>query len=364
MTHDSITRRAVIGGLAAAAAASGAKAGAPQRILILGGTNFLGPATVETALARGHRVTLFNRGRTRPGLFPNVEKLQGDRDPKKGEGLKALGRGEWDVVLDNSGFYPRMVAASAGLLAGRVKRYIYISSASVYASDRVEGEDETAPLATMPDPALEEMGPDFRWYGALKALCEQAAEKAMPGRVAVIRPGYIVGPDDPSGRFTYWPVRAGRGGEILAPGTPGDPVQFIDVRDLGAWIVRLCESGTTGVFNAMGPAKRLTMGPFLEACRRAATSRSSLTWVSAAFVERQKLPLPIWAPYEGETRGAHTRKMERALRAGLAMRPYGQTVKDTLAWHRQQPKDGRVRLAGPSAEQEAAALAAWRAGKA
>lgn len=355
----------MLGLLGAAAVTPGAqKPAAPKRILILGGTNFLGPAAVETALARGHQVTLFNRGRTRPGLFPSVEKLQGDRDPKKGTGLKALERGEWDVVLDNSGYFPRMVAASAGLLAPRTKQYIYISSASVYAEDRTENAGENARLATMPDPALEEMGPDFRWYGALKALCEQAAEKAMPGRVAVIRPGYIVGPDDPTGRFTYWPVRADRGGEILAPGTPEDPVQFIDVRDLGTWIVRLAEDGTTGVFNAMGPAKRLTMGPFLEACRRATRARTSLTWVSADFIGKQKLMLPIWAPYVGDTRGAHTRKMERAIRAGLAMRPYEQTVKDTLAWYRQQPKDGRVRLDGPTPEQEAAALAAWRARKA
>lgn len=337
--------------------------GAAKRILILGGTNFLGPATVETALARGHIVTLFNRGRTRPGLFPNVEKLHGDRDPKKGDGLKALEGREWDVVIDNSGYYPRMVAASAALLAPKAKQYIYISSASAYADDRTEGADETAPLATMPDPTLEEMGPDYRWFGPLKALCEQAAEKAMPGRTTVIRPGYIVGPDDPTGRFTYWPVRADRGGEILAPGTPADPVQFIDVRDLGAWLVRLVESRTTGIFNAIGPAKRLTMGPFLEACRRATPAKSTLAWVSPEFLEQQKVELPIWAPYGGQTRGAHARKIDRAMRAGLTMRPYSATIRDTLAWYKRQGPDGRVRLAGPAPEQESAVLAQWRARK-
>ena len=338
---------------------------APRRILILGGTNFLGPATVEAARARGHRVTLFNRGRTRPGLFPDVEKLHGDRDPNKGEGIKALAGREWDVVIDNSGFYPRMVDASARLLAPRVARYIFISSISVYAENRAEGADETAAVATMPDPTREEMGPEFQYYGALKALCEQAAEKAMPGRTAAVRPGFIVGPDDPSGRFTYWPVRVDRGGEVLAPGSPGDPIRFIDVRDLGAWLVRLVETGDTGTFNATGPAGRLGMGPFLEACRRVTPSRASLTWVSADFLAAQKdFDLPIWAPYSGDTRGFHTWNCARALRAGLAFRPCQETLRDTLAWYKGQPPEGRVKLAGPAPEREAAVLAAWRARKA
>jgi 2'-hydroxyisoflavone reductase len=335
-------------------------AAAPRRILILGGTGFLGPATVEAAGARGHRLTLFNRGRTRPGLFPDIEKLQGDRDPDKGEGLKALAGRKWDAVIDNSGYYPRMVSASARLLAPNVKQYIFISTESVYAENRREGLDETDKLATMPDPTSESMGTNFEYYGALKALCERAAEDAMPGRVAVVRPGYIVGPDDPTGRFTYWPVRVDRGGEVLAPGEPGDPVQFIDVRDLGAWLIGLVERSTTGIFNAVGPAERLTMGSFLEACQKATPEKSTLTWVSADFLEQQKLDLPIWAPYRGDTKGFHTRSAARAMGAGLRFRPYAATIKDTLAWYKTQKEGGRTRLAGPTAEQEAATLAAWR----
>lgn len=334
-------------------------AAAPKRILILGGTGFLGPATVEAARARGHRLTLFNRGRTRPGLFPDIEKLQGDRDPRKGDGLKALEGRQWDVVIDNSGYYPRMVAASARLLAPHVRRYIFISTESVYAENNREGLDETDKLAAMPDPASESMGPNFEYYGALKALCEQAAEEAMPGRVSVVRPGYIVGPDDPTGRFTYWPVRVDRGGEVLAPGEPSDPVQFIDVRDLGAWLVHLAEQGITGIFNAAGPARRLAMDEFLQTCRKATPRKSTLTWVSADFLEQQKLELPIWAPYRGDTRGFHTRSAARAIRAGLRFRPHAETVRDTLAWYKTQQEGGRTRLAGPTAEQEAAALAAW-----
>jgi len=344
-----------------AVAAVRAAAQPRKKILILGGTGFLGPATVEAAMARGHEITLFNRGRTRPGLFPGVEKLHGDRDPKIGEGIQALSGREWDAVIDNSGFYPRMVSASARLLAPRVKRYVFISSISVYADNSVEGADETAGLATIADPTVEEMGKDSENYGALKALCERAAEEAMPGRVAVVRPGFIVGPDDPSGRFTYWPVRIDRGGEILAPGAPGDPIQFVDVRDLGEWLVRIAEDGTTGVFHATGPEKRLAWGRLLETCRDCASVPGKLTWVDAEFLERQKdLQFPIWAPYRGDTRGFHTWKIDRALAAGLRFRPYAATVKDTLAWYKSQPEGGRLKLAGPAREREAEILAAWR----
>jgi 2'-hydroxyisoflavone reductase len=355
-----LTRRSLLRGLVAYPA-SGA---APKRILILGGTNFLGPAIVEAARARGHEITLFNRGRTRPGLFPDIEKLRGDRDPKKDEGLKALEGRTWDAVIDDSGFYPRMVSASARQLAPNVKHYIYVSSISVYARNDEENADESAVVATIPDRTVETMGPNMENYGALKALCEKAAEEAMPGRTAAVRPGFIVGPDDPTGRFTYWPVRADRGGEILAPGDGRDPVQFIDVRDLGAWLVRTVEAGTTGVFNATGPAKRLTMGALLDACRAAGSAKGTLTWVTPGFLEKQKLDLPIWAPYEGETRGFHVRSNARALRAGLTFRPVAETVRDTLAWYKGRSPGDRTALAGPKPEQESAALAAWHAAKA
>jgi 2'-hydroxyisoflavone reductase len=338
----------------------------PLKILVLGGTGYLGPATIEAALARGHKVTMFNRGRTRPDLLPTVERLQGDRDPKKGEGLKALETGEWDVVIDNSAYYPRLVTASATLLAKRCKRYIIISSISAYKEPNPENGDEGAPLATMPDPASEDMGKDYQYYGALKALCEQAAEKAMPGRVAAVRPGYIVGPDDNSGRFAYWPVRVDQGGEIAVPGAPEDPIQLIDVRDLGAWLVRLAEDGTTGVFNATGPERRMTWGRVVKACQAATAAKGTLTWIPASFIAKQEgLEFPIWAPFEGDTKGFHTWSNAKAMAAGLRFRPVEETVKDTLAWYKTQEnlEKGRKKLAGPTPEAEAKLLAAWKASK-
>jgi 2'-hydroxyisoflavone reductase len=354
----SLTRRGFLCSLAAAGTISAAAA-PKKRILILGGTGFLGPATVEAARARGHELTLFNRGKTRPGMFPDIQKLYGDRDPNKGEGVRALAGRKWDAVIDNSGYFPRHVDASAKLLASNVKQYIFISSVSVYADNRTEGQDEAANLATIPDPATEKITEES--YGALKALCERAAEDAMPGRVTVVRPGYIVGPDDPTGRFTYWPVRMDRGGEVLAPGAPADPVQFMDVRDLGAWLILLVEKGTTGVFNALGPAKRLAWGDLLTACRKATPATSKLVWVPADWLSKQGEEIfPIWAPYQGETRGFHSWKNTRAVAAGLAFRPYEQTVRDTLAWYKTQNEDGRTKLAGPAPAKETELLAAWR----
>jgi 2'-hydroxyisoflavone reductase len=335
----------------------------PKRILILGGTGFLGPATIEVAQARGHQVTMFNRGKTRPDLFPGVEKLHGDRDPKKGEGLKALETGTWDAVIDNSGYYPRLVGASAALLAPRAKQYLYISSISAYREPNPENGTEDAPLATLTDPTVEDMGKDYANYGGLKALCEQAAQKAMPGRTAVIRPGYIVGPDDPSGRFTYWPARFDRGGEVAVPGAPSDPVEIIDVRDLAAWLVHLVEEGTTGVFNACGPEKRLAWGSLVEAFQKVGNPSAKPVWIPAEFMVKQEgTEFSIWAPYAGETKGFHTWRNDRAVKTGLRFRPALDTARDTLAWFKTQEKveKGRNKLAGPSAEQEAKLIAAWR----
>ncbi len=336
---------------------------APKKILILGGTGFLGPATIEIAQARGHQVTLFNRGKTRPDLFPGVTKLHGDRDPKKDEGLKALETGNWDAVIDNSGYYPRMVGASAALLAPRAKQYLYISSISAYKEPNPEHGTEDAALATLADPSVETMGKEFQNYGGLKALCEQAAQKAMPGRTAIIRPGYIVGPDDPSGRFTYWPMRLDKGGEIAVPGAPTDPVQIIDVRDLAAWLVHLVEQGTMGVFNACGPEKRLAWGSLVADFQQAGNPSAKPVWIPASFLAKQEgIEFPIWAPYEGDTKGFSTWRNDRAVKAGLKFRPALDTVRDTLAWYKTQEKveKGRTRLAGPSAEQEAKLIAAWR----
>jgi 2'-hydroxyisoflavone reductase len=336
----------------------------PLRILVLGGTSFLGPATIEYALARGHKVTMFNRGKTRPELFSNVEKLQGDRDPKTGQGLNALEKGQWDVVIDNSAYYPRMVTASAKLLADRCKQYILISTISAYKTPNPMNGDESAPLATMPDPTLETMGNSFEYYGPLKALCEQAAEKAMPGRVTIVRPGFIVGPDDPSGRFTYWPVRFSRGGEIAVPGAPSDAVQIIDVRDLGAWLVTLAENRTYGTFNACGPEKPMRWGEMVDACQKLAPTNSRITWLPTSFLMEHGGPgFPIWVPNIGEEQGMHTWSNAKAVKAGLKFRPVEQTLKDTLDWYRGQEKlkQGRKGLAGPGADVEKAALNAWKA---
>jgi 2'-hydroxyisoflavone reductase len=250
-----------------------------------------------------------------------------------------------------------------------VKRYVYISSISAYASTREEGQDETARLATLADPTVETMGKSFENYGGLKALCEQAAAAALPGRAAIVRPGYIVGPDDPTGRFTYWPVRFDRfdrGGDVAVPGAAGDPIQIIDVRDLGEWLVLLCERGDTGAFNACGPAERLTMGALVASCQKATPARATPVWLPVEFLARHGNPeelFPIWAPYQGDTRGFHTWSFARAQAAGLRFRPVDETVRDTLAWYKTQlgAERGRTRLAGPTAEEEAKLLAAFRA---
>ncbi len=341
-----------------------AASGPPKKtLLILGGTRLIGPHVVEAAKARGYTVTLFNRGKTRPELFPDLEKLHGDRDPNKGEGLKALQGSKWDAVIDNSGYVPRIVRASAELLAPNVGQYIFISSISAYADNSVVGADETSPVATMADPTVEEMGKEFENYGPLKALCEQAAEKAMPGRVANVRPGYIVGPEDGTDRFTYWPVRVARGGEMLVPGTPNDPIQIIDVRDLAEFLVTLVDNRTMGVFNAVGPGEPLTMGGVLEACKAATGANPTFTWVTGQFLKERPEPieLPIWEIPEGKTKGFHTWSAARAHKAGLKHRPVPETVKDTLAWFRQLPEERQQKIrAGLPPEKEAELLAEWK----
>jgi 2'-hydroxyisoflavone reductase len=335
------------------------KTDTPRKILILGGTGFLGPQIVEEAVRRGHTLTLFNRGRTRPGLFPDIEKLRGDRDGD----LKSLHGRKWDAVVDTSGYVPRIVKDSAELLAPNVGHYIFVSTCSVYADNSKPGEDESAAVGTLDDPKTEKITGES--YGPLKALCEKAAEAAMPGRVANVRPGLIVGPDDPSDRFTYWPVRVARGGEVLAPGSPDDPVQFIDARDLGAWLVRLVEDRTTGVFNAMGPEKPLGMGAMLDACKAASGSDARFTWADADFLAKQKVSpwsdMPVWVPSAGDSAGFARRSNTKAIRAGLTFRPVVETARDTLAWWKTLPESRRAKLqAGLTPEREAMVLAAWK----
>jgi 2'-hydroxyisoflavone reductase len=341
----------------------------PLRILILGGTGFIGPNQVRYALTRGHKVTLFNRGRTNPDLFkdmPNIETRVGDRAPNPGH-YESLATGEWDVVIDNPTTRPRWVREAAAAVKGRAGQYVFISTLSVYAKNDTPGADETAAVATTTTPDVES-GPEFaKLYGPLKALAEQEAERAFPGRATIIRPGLIVGAGDATDRFTYWPVRISRGGEVLAP-PAADPVQFIDARDLGEWTIRCCESRTYGVFNATGPASRFTVKEMLEGIRAATNATAEFTYVTPDFLRAQTPPirgwsdLPVWLPAEGETKGFLQRSIARALAKGLTFRPFADTVRETLAFYNQQSEARKDELrTGVSPEREAKALAAWRA---
>ncbi|MFQ5680044.1 MAG: NAD-dependent epimerase/dehydratase family protein [Gemmatimonadota bacterium] len=331
--------------------------GDPLRILILGGTSFLGPPQVEYVLERGHEVTLFNRGRTNPELFPEVEKLRGDRNGD----LESLKDRSWDVVLDNSASNHRWVRLSAGLLKGAVGQYIYVSSLSAYSDMSRRGIDEEGPTFTYETAGV---SPDAERlpYGLEKALSEREAEAALPDRATIVRPGLIVGPRDPTDRFTYWPVRVHRGGEVLAPGAPEDPTQIIDVRDLAGWMVRLAEQGTTGTFNATG--RTLTMGELLHGIRAVTVEPTTFTWVEAEFLARMGVrpwsDMPVWVPPRGETAGFAYFDIRRALEAGLTFRPLAETVRDTLRWHFTRPEERRAKLrAGLTPAREAEVLEAW-----
>ncbi len=359
-----ITRRSFIGtGLAAAAAAaasSRATALAPRTILIIGGTGFLGPHTVRRLQERGHTVTLFNRGRTNPQLFPDIEKLRGDRKTD----LKALEGRSWDAVLDTSAYLPADVTRSASLLAPRVGHYVIISSISAYKAIDTPGMDEGAPLAVLSDPTVQEITGET--YGGLKALCEQAAEKAMPGRTTVIRPGLIVGPGDSSDRFTYWPVRVARGGAVLAPNAPGDFVQLIDVRDLADFVALTLEDRIIGTYNADAPQASLTMGRLLDTCRQVSKSDATFVWVPTAFLQEQKVrpwsDMPVWLPASGDEAGVGQISVKAAMARGLTHRPLADTVRDTLAFAAAWPPERKAKLrAGIAPDREQAVLAAWKA---
>ncbi len=335
----------------------------PLRILILGGTGFTGPYQVRYALSRGHKVTTFNRGKTHPGELPNeVEQLIGDRNGQ----LDALKGRKWDVAIDNPTTLPAWVRDAAQVLKGNVQRYVFISTISVYA-DTSKGVDETAPLAKYEgaDPykeTLEAMkASGYKTYGPLKALSEKEAEKWFPGKTLIIRPGLIVGPRDETDRFIYWPVRIDRGGEVLAPGNPGDPVQFIDARDLAEWTIRMAENRHTGIYNATGPSKPLGIGKLFDEIKGALNSNAEFTWVPANFLAQQKVEawsdMPVWA---GDELGLARTKIDRALAKGLTFRPLAETARDTLTWFRSQPHDRQSKLrAGLTPEREAEVLAAW-----
>ena len=328
-----------------------------MHILILGGTRFVGRHMVEVARQRGHQITLFNRGQSNPDLFPDVTTLRGDRDGD----LQALRGKRWDTVVDTSGYVPRVVRDSAELLVNAVDRYLFISSISVYADPLPMEADESAPLATIEDETVEEVTGET--YGALKALCEKAVQEVFGRRALIIRPGLIVGPHDPTGRFTYWPVRVARGGEVLAPGTAARPVKFIDARDLAQWTVTMLEEAQSGVYHATGPEGRLTMGEVLATCRAYSHSTAKFEWVDEDFLLQQEVrpfvDLPLWIPGdEGLAYGAID--VSHAVASGLTFRPLKETVADTMAWAETLPDDREWR-AGLSPQREEALLQAWYA---
>ena len=328
----------------------------PLRVLVLGGTGFIGPHQVEYALSRGHTLTLFNRGRTNTHLLPEVERLVGDRNGD----LSALEGRDWDVVLDNSGYEPEQVRATAELLGPRVGRYLFVSTQSVYSDRSIVDQDETGAVGMEGVPSEEWDG-----YGPLKALCESAASEVLGDRLTVVRPPVIVGPGDRSDRFTYWILRVDRGGDVLAPGAPSDPVQFVDVRDVTGFMVRLVEDDTPGTFNATGPAEPLTFEGMLNTMRSVSGSDARFEWVDLEFMEdmgvRPFSDMPMWMPPEGRTAGFMRMNADRAKAVGLTYRPLEDTVADTLAWCGTEPPERWTDMrAGIPAERESELLAAWR----
>jgi 2'-hydroxyisoflavone reductase len=355
---------------AAGTAASGggiAQTRKPLSILILGGTRFIGVEMTELALKRGHEVTFFNRGRTNTDLFPAVERIKGDRNGEI-DGLR--GR-KWDAVIDTSGYFPRAVKLTAELLAPAVSQYVFVSSISVY-PDFKAPRDETSAVGTLKDETTEKVDNDT--YGPLKALAEKAAEAAMPGRVTVIRPGLIVGPHDSTDRFTYWPARAARGGDLLAPGNATDGIQIIDARDLAAFVIDALEKKTTGTFNLVSPPGLFTMGDVVTASIRAANALAKpapppkAVWAPAPFLAAQKVEawsdMPVWADATGDEAAFAKTSAERAMKAGLRITSMRKTCEDTLAWHLTRPAAEREKLkAGiaPEREKEVLALLASKA---
>jgi 2'-hydroxyisoflavone reductase len=322
-----------------------------MKLLILGGTVFLGRHLVEAAQARGHEITLFNRGQHNPDLFPNVEKLRGDRD----NDLTALHGRRWDAVIDTCGYVPRIVRQSADLLADSVDHYTFVSSLSVYADFSQPGIDERAPVGRIDDPTIEQVTGET--YGPLKALCEEAAEAAMPGRVFNVRPGLIVGPHDPTDRFTYWPVRVAEGGDVLAPARPDYPTEIVDVRDLAEWIIYMAEARKTGVYNATGHT--LTLGSILETSKAISGSDAQFHWVDEAFLlEKGVQPwqeMPLWVGDDPNMAGFAYFNVDKATADGLTFRPLDVTVRDTINWAATRPADHQWR-AGISREREAKLL--------
>ncbi|MXX68793.1 MAG: NAD-dependent epimerase/dehydratase family protein [Gemmatimonadales bacterium] len=350
----------VMGAFGSAACAGGSEG--PLRILILGGTRFIGPHQVKYALDRGHEVSTFTRGQTEPPFFHDyferVEQLIGDRTSD----LSALEGREWDAVIDNSASYPSWVAATAELLRDQVDRYLFVSSISAYADFATVGIDEDYHVGQLSPDEAEDDGQ----YGPRKARCEEYARAAFGENAIIVRPGLIIGPGDNTDRWTYWPVRVDRGGEVLAPNTPADPVQNVDARDLSEWIVRLVEGpGHGGTYNATGEVQ--PFGEMLEEIRGALGSDASFTWVPTAFMQEQEVApwmhMTNWTPPEGPTVGMNQVSVAAAVQAGLTFRPLADTARDTVEWWNSLPEERRAEpRAGLPADKEAEVLAAWHGG--
>ncbi|MCY7386992.1 MAG: NAD-dependent epimerase/dehydratase family protein [Burkholderiales bacterium] len=331
-------------------------------ILILGGTGFIGTTQVRYALARGHRVSVFNRGTDAEKLPEGIELLTGDRDTNDYASIK--GR-TWDVCIDVPARVPHWVRDAGVVLKGQVGQYIYVSTVSVYANNAEPGQDESAARSryTGADPMAEtalSASQNMSMYGALKALCEDEVNKAFTGIATIVRPGLIVGPGDKTDRFTYWPVRIARGGDVLTPPLT-EPVQFIDARDLGEWTIRLAEERTFGTFNANGPAQPLTFGRLLACAVDVTKSNARLREVTTAFLRAHGIEpwsdLPVWIPSDGESGGSHRRSISAAIAAGLTFRPLATTIADTLAWHMTRPTEQRETMrAGLTADRERSLL--------
>jgi 2'-hydroxyisoflavone reductase len=327
-------------------------------ILILGGTVFLGRAIVEEALSHGHKVTLFNRGKSNPDLFPGVENLIGDRD----NDISALEGRRWDLAIDTCGYVPRIVGQSARLLSNAINHYTFISSVSVYADFSKPDIDENSPVGTIEDETVEEITGET--YGPLKALCEQEILQNLPNRSLVIRPGLIVGPHDTSDRFTYWVLRVSEGGEVLVPNPADLPVEFIDVRDLAKWTLNMSEKRATGTFNAIGPGQPLGMEQFLDTCKVISEIDASFSWVEGEFLLNNEVApwteMPMWIPIDQpEFAGFFAVSGERALEAGLNYRPIVDTIQDTLVWAKSRPEKYEMK-AGISREREMQLLKLWK----
>ena len=325
-----------------------------MRILIIGGTRFLGRHLVESALAYSHDVTLFNRGKSNPGLFPQLETIIGDRE----QDVNKLEGRIWDAVIDVAGYVPRIVRLSAEILKENVARYVFISTISVYADFKTVGIDESYPVGKLENETVEEITGET--YGPLKALCEQAVQDIYGERALIVRPGLIVGPHDPTDRFTYWPVRVARGGDVLAPQKPEAAIQVIDVRDLADFTIKLIQDNASGIYNATGPDYDLTIGKLLEVSKQASNSNADFKWASVDFLNQHKVEawsdMPTWVPDDEEGVGFSRIDVSKAINAGLKFRPLEETVRDTLAWAQTRPVDHAWR-AGLTAEREAQVLA-------